>query len=116
MAVEAPKILEVGSKAWLGPDEYEDDSEFHVRGTKFLAGVNWGKLTEICSKHRHGPPSILEKKFSVGHFNMARRVVFENGMSWIARLRMQDLEDATEPYRDVQGRMSFELAWMSYLK
>lgn len=31
-----------------------------------------------------------EGKFSIGHFNMGRRIVFEDGTNWVARVRLPD--------------------------
>lgn len=84
------KIHETGSAAWVGTDEYEDNGEFSKRAKIFLNDIKWDYLTAICSKYRQGVQCHLAEKFSIGHFNMVRQVVFEDGL-WIARLRMPDL-------------------------
>lgn len=36
----------------------------------------------------------LSKKYSVGDYNLVRRLTFSDGVSWIARIRMPDLKAA----------------------
>ncbi|KAK3381135.1 hypothetical protein B0H63DRAFT_501844 [Podospora didyma] len=86
MAAEASSLSALGSDSWLGVDEYEPGSELYVRATEFLATVKWDLLANIASKHKNGMSCRYEDKFSIGHFNMVRRIVFKDDTSWVARL------------------------------
>ncbi|KAK2595514.1 hypothetical protein QQS21_006789 [Conoideocrella luteorostrata] len=86
----------LGSDAWLGADEYEPGSELHTRATNFFTVVNWDALSSIASQHRGGESCYFTKNFSVGHFNMTRRIVFEDGTSWVARLRFPNHDTAAD--------------------
>ena len=99
----------------MGANEYEEGSEFHRRATKFLEDIKWNQLASICSEYRQGVACHLAEKFSIGHFNMARQVVFEDGQLWIVRLRMPELKDG-QFYRDVRRKMLSEVASMRFLR
>jgi hypothetical protein len=92
MDVQQSASVALGSDLWLGASEYEPGSVFHVRATKFLASVKWDVLAGIASKLRDDIPCRLEDKFSVGHFNMVRRINFDDGVSWVVRLRLPDID------------------------
>lgn len=115
MASPVPEKVDVGSSSWVGTEEYEDDSEFAQRANKFLREINWDRLTKICSERRNIPCQLSER-FSIGHFNMVRQIEFQDGILWIARLRMPDLEDGAHLYPDVERAMSSEVACMKFLK
>ena len=42
----------------------------------------------------------------MGHFNMVQRVVFEDELSWIVRMRIPDLEEAPL-FHDIQSAINF---------
>ncbi|KAH6646233.1 hypothetical protein BKA67DRAFT_97034 [Truncatella angustata] len=78
----------MGSEAWIGADATQPDSVFHERAASFVATVNWDALLSIASHLRSGMPCKISDKFSVGQFNMVRRIIFDDEVSWVARLRM----------------------------
>ena len=88
MAVDTSPGSALGSGSWLGADEYEPGSALHSRATDFVSNVNWDVLTDIASTHREGMPCRYEGNFSIGHYNMVRRIDFDDGVSWVARLRL----------------------------
>ena len=96
MDTEEPHFSALGSDGWLGADEYEPDSPLHIRATNFLKTAKWNVLADIASKHRGGMPCCYEDKFSIGHFNMVRRINFEDGVGYVARLRLPDEEMCAE--------------------
>lgn len=81
----------LGSTSWEGAGGYEASGELHHRATTFFAAVRWDSLLALSSKHRDGIPCSFGEKFSIGHFNMVRRIVFADGVSWVARLRLPRL-------------------------
>ena len=76
----------LGSDPWIGADATEPDDEFHQRASMFIAAVNWDALLSLSSRLRHGISCKISDKFSIGHFNMLRRIIFDDQVSWIARL------------------------------
>lgn len=60
---ESSNKVEMGSAAWMGANEYEDDLEFHQRATNFLGNVKWDHLTAICSEQREECPVTLQRSF-----------------------------------------------------
>ncbi|KAJ5832465.1 hypothetical protein N7474_000776 [Penicillium riverlandense] len=75
----------LGSASWIGADEYEPGGEFHERATTFLETVKWEVLASISSRLRNGVPCEFSETYSIGHFNMVRRIAFADGVSWVAR-------------------------------
>lgn len=108
---------EVGSTSWLDATEYDEGDELHTRATSFVASVNWDILTARASERR-GSKCSLSDKFSLGHFNLVRRLVFEDGTSWIVRLRLPQLPSTfgTREALDPIVCMRIEIATMSYLR
>jgi|SRR3569833_462839 len=82
----------LGSASWIGADAYEPGGEFHERATTFLAAVEWDVLTLIPSGLRHGIPCKFGENFSIGRFDMLRRVVLTDGISRVARVRLPKLK------------------------
>ncbi len=108
----------LGSSSWIAADMYEPGGEFHERATKFLATVKWDLLVSISSGLRNGIPCSFEEKFSIGHFNMVRRIVFADGISWVARLRLPELKAVfgDREVLDVASSLKVEMASMKFLK
>lgn len=107
----------LGSDSWLGADEYESGSALHTRATNFLSTVKWDVLADIASKHRGGMSCQYEDKFSVGHFNMVRRIVFEDGENWVARVRLpnENMFAGREELEDSKT-MEIEVASMKFFR
>ncbi|ATY65232.1 kinase-like domain [Cordyceps militaris] len=91
---EASRLL--GSDAWLEAGEYEPGSELHTRATNFVKAVNWDALATTASQKRGGISCSFAEKFSVGHFNMTRRLDFVDGITWVARVRFPSTDAATD--------------------
>jgi hypothetical protein len=118
MVVEEPADS-LGSASWIGVDAYEPGNKFHERATKFLAAVNWDVLASISSGLRNGIPCKVDDRFSIGHFNMVRRIVFADEISWVARLKLPQLEAGSvdsEAFDQVASTLEVEVASMKFLK
>lgn len=115
MAVKDP-IDVLGSASWIGADAYELNSEYSKRATTFLAAVKWDVLASISSGLRNGIPCEYGEKYSIGHFNMVRRIVFADGLSWVARLRLPQLKAGDHEVLDVASILKVEIASMKFLK
>ncbi|KAK0656792.1 hypothetical protein B0T16DRAFT_400230 [Cercophora newfieldiana] len=84
----------------------------------FLATVKWDVLESISSRLRNGVPCDFSEKYSIGHFNMVRRIAFADGISWIARLRLPQLKAGfgDREVLDVASILKVEIAGMKFLK
>ncbi|KAL9620174.1 MAG: hypothetical protein Q9160_005289 [Pyrenula sp. 1 TL-2023] len=78
----------LGSDSWTGASAWDSDDELHERATTALGAINWNAILTKSSSLRDGLPCAFAEKFSVGHFNMVRRITFEDGISWVARIRL----------------------------
>lgn len=115
---ENTAVATIGSDAWNGAEDYEGGDVLHERATAFFAAVKWDVLALLSSKLRHGIFCHFGEKFSVGHFNMVRRLDFADGISWVARLRLPPLTPVFghgEQLDDASALKS-ELASMKFLK
>jgi hypothetical protein len=87
-SVDENRAALLGSASWNGADAYKIGDELYERATAFFAAVKWDVLASISSSLRNGIPCEFGEKFSIGHFNMVQRIVFADGISWVARLRL----------------------------
>ena len=110
-----PSSGSLGSDAWLNSSEYQPGSELHSRATQFLEAVNWDALLTIASKCRNGMSCSLSSKFSVGHFNMTRRIDFDDGSRWVARLPFPG-SDTDREALSRSKTMQIEVASMKFFK
>lgn len=107
----------LGSDAWFGLDEYDPGSEPYERAIAFFAHVKWDILASKASRLRNGVSCKLSEKYSIGQFNMVRRITFSDGVDWVARLRMPDIQYYKGPESlDHTRVMRSELASMRFLK
>ena len=102
----------------MDADEYEEGEPLHARATEFLARTKWEGLTAIASSLRSNISSRLEPKYSTGHLDMVRCITFEDGVKWVARLRMPDLQDVfgSREALDPESVTRMEVATMRYLR
>lgn len=108
----------MASSHWLGSEEYEEGDTLHERAEAFLREVNWDVLIQICSEARRHLGCKLHEKFSLGHFNLVRHVIFEDGEEWIARLRLPDIPAVfgQRELLNVESIMKCEIAATKYLR
>ncbi|OAA79292.1 Protein kinase-like domain protein [Akanthomyces lecanii RCEF 1005] len=107
----------LGSDAWLGASQYEPGSEWHTRAINFFKAVNRDELATIAAQRRGEISCNVAEKFSVGHFNMARRLDFVDGVSWVARVRFPS--SATAAAREALSEaktMEIEVATMKFFR
>ncbi|KAK7218869.1 hypothetical protein V2G26_006872 [Clonostachys chloroleuca] len=107
----------IGSASWNNADDYEPGAELHTRAVTFLDAINWEALTSLASKLRDGTPCRTEQPYSIGHFNMVRRITFADDVSWVARLRMPDLDAVFGSRESLSptSLMRVEVATVKYL-
>ncbi|KAL9072018.1 MAG: hypothetical protein Q9157_005251 [Trypethelium eluteriae] len=83
-----------GSDAWTGGEEYEE--EYAARIDYFKNAFNETALLAHASSMRDGLKCMLHDNFSVGSFNFVKKISFEDGVQWIARLRLPQIEHFDE--------------------
>ena len=111
------KIQGVGSDTWMGANVYEPDDRLYTESMNFFHAVKWYVLAAIASKHRKGIGCRFSDKFSLGHFNMVRRLTFDDGVSWVARVRLPRKEAGAEiGVYDSQRAFETESAALLYFK
>lgn len=106
----------VGSDSWLGVDE-DSDPELRERATSFIASIKWDALVSLATQKR-GIQCELSEGFSMGNFNLVRRLLFKDGSSWVVRLRLPDLPSifGTRERLSAEESMSIEVATMKYIR
>ncbi len=107
----------VGSDSWICADAYGTDDEINVQAVKFFNTVKWEVLASIASRHRDGKKCSFHDKFSLGQFNMVRRLNFDDDVSWVARVRLPP-EATPAPLSQYNSRRAFdvEIASMKFFK
>lgn len=107
----------MGSAAWIGAEVYEEGHALHKRATTFIAEVRWDKVTSLCSNLRNVPCDI-GRNFSVGHCNLVRQIIFNDGIIWVVRLRLPDLPTVfgNRETLDAVSTLAIEVATMKYLR
>ena len=107
----------IGSDAWLEANEIDEESDLHTRATAFVAAIKWDKLLTLASAIR-GMDCELSDKYSLGHYNLVKRLTFVDGVSWIVRLRLPQLLSVFGTREAMSGTdcMSIEVATMNYIR
>ncbi|VUC23585.1 unnamed protein product [Clonostachys rosea] len=111
-------VAPLGSDSWIGADASQANDEFHQRASLFISAVNWAALLSISSHLRDGMPCKLSDAFSIGHSNMVRRIIFDDQVSWAARLRMPPVSaiPSSREAASVASIIGVEVAGMSFLR
>ena len=107
----------IGSDSWIGADSYDTDDQHNVEAVRFFNHVKWGVLASIASRRRNGVGCSYAPKFSIGQFNLVRRLNFDDGARWAARVRLPP-EATPAPLANYDGRRAFEveIASMRFFK
>ncbi|CAJ2505976.1 Uu.00g001060.m01.CDS01 [Anthostomella pinea] len=105
------------SDLWTGADCYDADDELHERATSFYASVNCDSVAAHCILLRDGVPCTLSDNYSIGHSNLVRQIVFQDGVTWVVRLRLPDLPTTLGNRETITGTeaLEIEVASMKYL-
>lgn len=107
MTSSTSKQVYFGSATWLGAD-------FTQRASKLWRDTNWEYLINICCELRQLQCRLVDK-ISIGHLSMERRILFEDGKSWLVRLRMPDLEGFSTA-QGMKMALSVEVACLKFLR
>lgn len=106
-------------RAWkrkVGRPRADRRGRLHDRTTAFIGAIKWQALTSLAIHMRS--VDCQREKYSVGHFNLVRRLQFADGVSWIARLRLPDLPSmfGQREALNAEDCMRIEIATMKYLR
>ncbi|KAJ9661840.1 hypothetical protein H2201_006320 [Coniosporium apollinis] len=118
MTIDEHPAASVGSVSWIGAGAYEVGGEYHDRATTFFVAVKWDLLTSLASSLRNGIACEFGEKFLIGNFNMVRRITFADGISWVARLRLPELNGVFggRDALDKACALKIEIASMKFFK
>ena len=84
------------SSQWNGRETLinEPNNSFHKLIVEFLARVDFDALCDLASTLRSGVECHVSEQFTFGSENVIREVVFKDGMVWIARLCIRNVQPA----------------------
>lgn len=85
-------ILPMGLDSWTsGAGVYGEEAD---RIRRFIAKVKLKGLCDFASSmRRNWVPCAVSEEFSVGRHNMVRKIEFDDGVHWVAKLRMPPSRD-----------------------
>lgn len=112
--------LTFGSAAWTSGEEY--GGEYAARINRFTNRIDEKALLSYASSLHGDRPCTLSPEFSVGSFNLVRKIQFDDGVEWIVRLRMPPILDdgnavAAPPAQEtISLDMQSELATMEFVR
>ncbi|TQV97811.1 hypothetical protein V2A60_006466 [Cordyceps javanica] len=109
------KTISVGSAAWTCGKEYTD--EYAERIVQFLRYTREDALCEYASSLRGGVACVVAADFAAGSHHMVRKLCFEDGVEWVARMRLPPIwGDEELSSRAISAAMSSELAAMAFVR
>jgi hypothetical protein len=107
----------LGSDSWIGADAYEADDQCNAQTVRFSKSVKWDILASIASDYRSGAPCTYVDKYSIGQFNLVRRLDFHDGVSWVVRVRLpREATPAPLEAYDSQRAFEIEVASLMFFK
>lgn len=111
-----------GSDFWRGAEDLEENNEERLRANALISAVKWDVLSELILQQNGGKPCYFHDKFSIGHFNLVKRVSFEGDEAgsttdWVVRLRLPSDGIFQSPEKlDPRKIMEVEVASMKFYK
>ncbi|KAF8243760.1 hypothetical protein K440DRAFT_611613 [Wilcoxina mikolae CBS 423.85] len=107
----------LGSAQWTGGAAYGENDEYRNRIANFHSNISESALLSRASQLREGMQCSLSTEFSVGTFNYVRKITFADGIQWIVRLRMPDIERKKDTAAsDNLYRLQSEIHTMEFLR
>ncbi|EFY86254.1 hypothetical protein MAC_07708 [Metarhizium acridum CQMa 102] len=114
--------LPLGNAAWTGVGGCVE--EYAERINKFVDKIDSKALESYASSLRGNQPCTISAEFSVGNFNLVRKIQFRDGVECIVRLRMPpmpvagQLNDMVSPQAREKRllEMESELATMEFVR
>ena len=112
--------LQFGSAAWTNGKECVD--EYADRINRFNDKINKKALVSYASSLRGNQPCTISSEFSVGSFNLVRKIQFDDGVEWIVRFRMPPMPDEGDEMGSPSFRerilldMESEVATMDFVR
>ncbi|KAF2168679.1 hypothetical protein M409DRAFT_21419 [Zasmidium cellare ATCC 36951] len=96
----------------------EEEKALQLRTNQFVLSMDWDAVAAVASKFRGGELCKFGQAHRVGHFNLVRGVHFDNGVSWVVRLRLPALSSVfgDREAMDVESVMRMEIATTKFLR
>lgn len=117
--MDEPKCI--GDCAWRNDKDYH--GEYADRIEKFTTNIDTDALLKFASTLRDGRACTISDNFSVGNFNLVRKIRFDDDIDWIARLRMPPIDEHDGDgvtsglnAKQVRREMESELATMEFIR
>ncbi|KID81986.1 Protein kinase-like domain protein [Metarhizium guizhouense ARSEF 977] len=112
----------LGNVSWKGVGG--DAEEYAERIHKFIDKIDNKALESYASSLRGNQPCKISTDFSVGNFNLVRKIQFHDGVEWIVRLLMPPVPVAGQLVETVSAKarekrllsMQSELATMEFVR
>lgn len=110
-------MTELGSESWMGASDYDEGDELHNRATGFVNSIHWDRIVSYASGLRNHRCN-LGGKYSLGHFNLVRRLTFDDGVDWVVRLRLPECFSMSDTREKLSAAdcMRIEIATMTFLR
>lgn len=106
-----PAATRKASENWVTNPGYRRGLEKEL--AEIFRVVNFTKLCEIASSHKCGLRcSVDEAVYARDGVNIVFELCFEDGTTWIARIRIPDL---SQPQSGIDGPLESEVTTMRYL-
>ena len=87
---------------WNGLSSHIEDSPYGQWVQGFLDRINWEALCQYASKLHDDEDCTISPQFTMGGRHMVRRVQFQDGTRWIARVRISTPVNEDEASRLLQ--------------
>lgn len=82
---------------WNGLSSHIEDSPYGQSVQRLLDRINWDALCQYASRLHDDEDCTISPQFTMGGRHMVRRVIFQGGTRWIARVRI------TTPMNEDEG-------------
>ena len=87
---------------WKGLLSHNDESAYGQWARKFLDRINWDALCEYASRLYNDENCTISPQYTMGGRHVVRRICFERGTKWIARVRITTTLNGNEGSRLLQ--------------
>ncbi|CAD6565669.1 MAG: hypothetical protein ASARMPREDX12_006713 [Alectoria sarmentosa] len=87
---------------WNGKSSHIEDSPYGQCIQRLLDRINWDALCQYASRLHDDEDCTISPQFTMGGRHMVRRVIFQSGTRWIARVRITTTMNEDEGSRLLQ--------------
>ena len=108
--------VSVGSERWHGVEFLDEDDNPYIceKLRRCINDTRWNSLVARCSELRRGISCTISESFSYGTQNLVKLVQFEDGVKWVARVALEDVDDRMAA--SLEDQMKSQISTYRYLK